>query len=86
MSVLESCLKVFRENIFMLNRLDINQKMNAVLLQELDKSITSKMEDKDIYTLGEKISKSCQVLVEFMDKGIKGLLSGDLSIYVVQKI
>ena len=60
--------------------------MNAVLLQELDKSITSKMEDKDIYTLGEKISKSCQVLVEFMDKGIKGLLSGDLSIYVVQKI
>jgi hypothetical protein len=27
-----------------------------------------------------------QVVLEFMDKGIKGLLTGDLSVYIIQQI
>jgi hypothetical protein len=27
-----------------------------------------------------------QVVLEFMDKGMKGLLTGDLSVYIIQQI
>jgi DNA-directed RNA polymerase len=36
--------------------------------------------------LASDIAKACQILLEFMDKGMKGLLSGDLSALAVREI
>jgi len=38
------------------------------------------------FDISKWFHQSCQVILEFMDKGIKGLLTGDLSIFVVKKI
>lgn len=34
----------------------------------------------------EYIYESLQIVLEFMDKGVKGLLTGDLSVYLIKKI
>lgn len=42
--------------------------------------------DKNLYKIAQEIYNSLQVTLEFMDKGMKGLLTGDLSVYVIQQI
>ena len=39
--------------------------------------------DKSMIEVAQQIYLSLQVTLEFMDKGIKGLLTGDLSVYVI---
>lgn len=41
-------------------------------------------EDAELLRLSQKIYESLQITLEFMDKGVKGLLTGDLSVYLVQ--
>lgn len=54
----------------------INQE-NLVLHKEMINH------DQSLFKIAQEISKSLQVVLEFMDKGAKGLLTGDLSIYIV---
>lgn len=39
-----------------------------------------------MYKVAQEIYNSLQVVLEFMDKGMKGLLTGDLSVYIIQQI
>lgn len=34
--------------------------------------------------VAEEVFHSLSVVLEFMDKGVKGLLTGDLSVYIIQ--
>ena len=42
--------------------------------------------DQNLFKIAQEIYHSLQVVIEFMDKGMKGLLTGDLSVYIVQQI
>jgi hypothetical protein len=46
----------------------------------------SKFSRGQLEDLAERVFQSLTVVMEFMDKGIKGLLTGDLSIYMLQSI
>jgi hypothetical protein len=43
-------------------------------------------EDKNLMEVSKAMYSSLQVVIEFMDKGIKGLLTGDLSVVVLHQI
>lgn len=42
--------------------------------------------DQNLFLIAQEVYHSLQVVLEFMDKGMKGLLTGDLSVYIVQQI
>lgn len=39
--------------------------------------------DQNLFKIAQEVYNSMQVVLEFMDKGMKGLLTGDLSVYTV---
>ena len=42
--------------------------------------------DQNLFKIAQEVYHSLQIVLEFMDKGMKGLLTGDLSVYIVQQI
>ena len=42
--------------------------------------------DQNLFLIAQEVYHSLQVVLELMDKGLKGLLTGDLSVYIVQQI
>lgn len=44
----------------------------------------NEVRDKGLFEVSKEIYHSLQVVLEFMDKGVKGLLSGDVSVYIIQ--
>ena len=70
--VLEECLQVFRENIFTKERSP--KQFEQILEQNGYESLN----------LAKEIYHSMQIILEFMDKGMKGLLTGDLSAFAIQ--
>lgn len=44
------------------------------------------LNDDTLKSLANQVYISQQTVLEFMDKGIKGLLTGDLSVYLIQQI
>lgn len=86
-NAMEKCLSIFREDIFSNEkRHKIVSKFIAVLNSDLPKTQLSRFTKKQITEIAERIIQSLTVVMEFMDKGIKGLLTGDLTIYMLQKI
>lgn len=43
-------------------------------------------DQREFLMVSRRIYESLQVVLEFMDKGVKGLLSGDLSVVLLQQI
>lgn len=41
---------------------------------------------KGLHDIADQIYYSLQTVLEFMDKGVKGLVTGDLSVFIIQKI
>lgn len=78
---------MFREDIFVSDkRSHITDKFIKIFNTDLPKETRSKFSKKQIVELSERVLQSLTVVMEFMDKGIKGLLTGDLSIYMIQSI
>ena len=75
LNVLEECLQVFRDNIF---RRERSPSQFISILEENGVQNTVKMA-KEMY-------HSMQIILEFMDKGMKGLLTGDLSAFAIRKM
>jgi hypothetical protein len=48
--------------------------------------IQSNKYDHNLFKVAQEVYHSLQVVLEFMDKGMKGLLTGDLSVYIIQQI
>lgn len=42
--------------------------------------------DESLFEVANQVYASMQTVLEFMDKGVKGLLTGDLSVYIIQQI
>jgi len=63
----------------------VNEKDNNQIENKVS-SVLGNVEDKTLYELSNQIYHSFQTLLEFMDKGIKGLLTGDLSVYLIQQV
>ena len=86
-NAMENWLSIFREDIFNNEkRNEIVNKFINVLNKDLPKVQLSRFTKKQIWEIAERIIQSLTVIMEFMDKGIKGLLTGDLTIYMLQKI
>jgi hypothetical protein len=84
---MEKCITVFREDIFVSDkRSHITDKLIKIFNTELPSDTRSKFTQSQIVELSERVLQSLTVVMEFMDKGIKGLLTGDLSIYMIQSI
>ena len=91
LGLLEESLQIFRDNLFSLSGRKSAPQLIANLLEkeastseesaELLRGYEGKslMAAKDIY-------HSMQIVLEFMDKGMKGLLSGDLSTFAIKQI
>lgn len=43
-------------------------------------------DQQEFLEVAKRIYEALQVVLEFMDKGVKGLLSGDLSVVLIQQI
>lgn len=107
LTVLESSIKSFRENIFsMAGRKQIPNLIYESILQELANEanevqdgekadgsrvsmsdlVKNKEDVRDLKQLSGRIYQSLQVVLEFMDKGVKGLLSGDMSAFLLLEI
>jgi len=84
---MENCITVFRNNIFDSNKRDsIVDEFKEVFIRDLPKQTIDKFNQSQIQELSERVLQSLTVVMEFMDKGIKGLLMGDMSIYMLQSI
>ena len=84
---MENCLKLFREFIFDSEQRDfLTEKFVNVLNTDLPKTQLKKLSEEQVREIAEKTLQSLTVVMEFMDKGVKGLLSGDLTIYMLQSI
>ena len=84
---MEKCIAVFREDIFKSEKRDqIIDKFIAVFKEYLPAESRKKFSSSQMRELAEGTLQSLTVVMEFMDKGIKGLLTGDLSIYTLQSI
>jgi hypothetical protein len=100
--LLEGSLKAFRENIFsMAGRKQIPNLIYETILVEHANEIQPNTENgrttfvelvksaddvSDLKTLSNRIYGGLQVVLEFMDKGVKGLLSGDMSAIILMEI
>lgn len=86
-TAMENCIKVFRDNIFDSTKRDsIVDEFKEVFIRDLPKQTIDKFNQSQIQELSERVLQSLTVVMEFMDKGIKGLLMGDMSIYMMQSI
>lgn len=84
---MEKCIEVFREDIFYPEKRDkINEKLITVFKTELPAETLSKFSQNQLEELSERVLQSLTIVMEFMDKGIKGLLSGDVTLYMLQSI
>ena len=84
---MDKCLQIFRDNIFdPAKRDNICSMLFDILKTGLINNQTRKLTVATIKEIAEKILQSLTVVMEFMDKGIKGLLSGDLTTYMIQSI
>lgn len=84
---MENCIASFRDNIFdPSKRKTISEEFVVILKRDLPKQTMSKFSKEQLEDLAERVFQSLTVVMEFMDKGIKGLLTGDLSIYMLQSI
>jgi hypothetical protein len=100
--VLEECLEIFRSNLFSIsgrkqvptlifNVLDkqLQHEYSESQVSETDltiKRFISLSGQENLYEVSKKVYESMQVVLEFMDKGIKGLLTGDMSYDLVKQI
>lgn len=57
-----------------------------ILEANLPNTQLQKLSSSQLQEIAEKTLQSLTVVMEFMDKGIKGLLTGDLTIYMIQSI
>ena len=58
-------------------------KLEAVSLIPI-LSLLEQKSEKGLSKIAEQVLISLQVVLEFMDKGVKGLLTGDLSVFLIQ--
>lgn len=78
MGILEESLSVFRQSVFsMSERKAIPGRIYKLL--ESDEAFAG----RNLSELSHEIYGAMQIVLEFMDKGMKGLLTGDLSVYIV---
>lgn len=99
--LLESSMQAFRDNIFsMAGRKQIPNLIYDAILQEhanaiegqeqgrasMKELVTNAEDVSDLKALASRIYGSLQVVLEFMDKGVKGLLSGDMSAMLLMEI
>ena len=59
---------------------------NFTQQQTLHEMVQSTKYDQSLFKVAQEVYHSMQVVLEFMDKGMKGLLTGDLSVYIIQQI
>lgn len=102
LTVLEGSIKSFRDNIFsMYARKKIPNLIYDIIIREHQEEalenpdptrlsmneLISNLDDvRDIKMLSKRIYGSLQVVLEFMDKGVKGLLTGDMSAILLLEI
>jgi hypothetical protein len=66
--------------------------LKEVLPEEQDEGTSDRMKqlvatyDGDVAKLSGDLHRAMQIVLEFMDKGMKGMLSGDLSPFAVKTI
>jgi hypothetical protein len=75
LNVLDECLAAFRQNIFFEDKRGPHN-FEHILNRN---GISSLAVAKEMY-------HSMQIILEFMDKGMKGLLTGDLSVFAIGKM
>lgn len=101
LGVLEECLKAFRGGLFAKDPMEarantlkyIEEQISASLQEaELEEGGPDRMQelvasyDGDIAQMSENLYQAMQIVLEFMDKGMKGMLTGDLSSFAVKTI
>ena len=64
----------------------INREKCVGAITQILKEETFSEEIADFSEAARKIFQCSQVVLEFMDKGVKGLLTGDLNVWVLKKI
>ena len=92
-------LEVVRNNIlFKERRGDISKLIRDTLQKSMEteqageedsidlKHIIDTHYHGDLFKFSEEAYQACQILLEFMDKGMKGLLTGDLSVFAIPVI
>lgn len=96
LGVLDEALGMFRENLFIYPDFGRKATTKSIALL-IEKEASSQPADSNIgrilhayngnsTALARDIFSSSQVVLEFLDKGMKGLLSGDLSSFAVKEI
>lgn len=86
-NVIENSLQVFRDRIFDSElRNNILPEFVEILKKDLPSNQLKMLNKSQLHEIAEKMLQSLTIVMEFMDKGIKGLLSGDLTIYMIQSI
>lgn len=65
--------------------MNMNNQNPSSQIQEILPTLQGMMMTSDItlFEVSSKIYEFLQVVLEFMDKGVKGLLTGDLSVYII---
>ena len=95
LGVLEEILAVFRESLFAKDRQALPSQIAEVLARETSEP-NSDVNGKTAALVNEydgnleqaaiDIARSMQIVIEFLDKGMKGLLSGDMSPMAMKQI
>jgi hypothetical protein len=67
---------------------DVKPKKHVTTASESEvfRELVKNKYDQNLFLIAQEVYHSLQVVLEFMDKGMKGLLTGDLSVYIVQQI
>ena len=64
----------------------MEQLFQKAIEQEVPKTTLFKHSQKKVKSLGAQTNDSMRTIAEFIDRGMKGLLSGDISVFLLPKI